>query len=49
MKPYWMDPLVSRYVYVKVNCWILRVVGGGPNGVGTYMAMDASGEPGFRN
>ena len=30
--------MVSRYVYVKVSCWILRVVGGGPNGVFT-MAM----------
>jgi len=26
--------LISRYVYMKVSWWILRVVGGGPNGVG---------------
>ena len=33
MKPDGWIQLFSRYVYVKVSCWILRVVGGGPNSV----------------
>ena len=43
-------------MYVKVSCWILRDwilrgVGGGPNGVGTYKAMHLASLEylGFRN
>ena len=34
-----------RVCDVKVSCWILRVVGGGPNGVGMWLWACASGEP----
>ena len=33
-------------MYVKVSCWILMVVGGGPNGVDVWLSLSgyASGD-----